>query len=114
VNMNPKNPDVTDEDIGRRTVEIRRARAVDRAIERLRKGAGSSWKQLNVRDVERLRWGLGELWGYMPHSQWDELRFSSLKIDETKEFLGLCVELAEAHTTTVVLDRMAEMLQRQR
>jgi hypothetical protein len=108
VNMNSKNPDVTDEDIGRRTVEIRRARAVDRAIERLRKGLGTSWKQLTTRDVEKLRWGLGELWGYIPHAQWDDLRFSSLRLYDAKELLELCTELAGTHTTTAVLDKMAE------
>jgi hypothetical protein len=112
--MNAKRPDVTDEDIGRRTVEIRRARAVDRAIERLRKGCGTSWRQLTTRDVERLRWGLGELWGYIPHSDWEDLRFSSLRIEDATELLDICTELAESHTTTVVLDGMAEMLQRQR
>jgi hypothetical protein len=112
--MNSKRPDVTDEDIGRRTVEIRRSRAVDRAIERLRKGVGTSWKQLTTRDVERLRWGLGELWGYIPHSDWEDIRFSMLRVEDAKELLELCAELADSHTTTIVLDRMAEMLQRER
>jgi hypothetical protein len=114
MNMNPKNPDVTDEDIGRRTVEIRRARAVDRALERLRKGVGASWKQFSTREIERVRWGLGELWGYIPHSDWEDIRFSSLKLAGTKELLELCTELADAHTTTVVLDRMAGMLRAER
>lgn len=114
MNMNAKRPEVSDEDIGRRTVEIRRARAVDRAIERLRKGAGSAWGQLTTREVERLRWGLGELWGYIPHSRWEDIKFSSLHMGDVTELLEQCAELATTHTATMVLDAMAEMLERDR
>jgi hypothetical protein len=48
------------------------------------------------------------------HSDWEDIRFSSLKLDGTKELLELCVELADAHTTTIVLDRMAAMLKTER
>jgi hypothetical protein len=105
--MNPNNRDVTDEDIGRRAVEIRRERAVERALERLRKGLGEDWRRLTVRDVERLRWALGELWEYVPHSQWDDLRFSSRNHQDVKALLEMATELSQTHTESPILDRMA-------
>jgi hypothetical protein len=111
VNMNPNNRDVTDEDIGRRAVEIRRERAVERALERLRKGVAADWRRLTVRDVERLRWALGELWGYVPHSEWDDLHFSSRNYHDVHGLLEMAAELAQTHTEGPILDRMAAALQ---
>ena len=111
MNMNPNNRDVTDEDIGRRAVEIRRERAVERALERLRKGVAEDWRRLTVRDVERLRWALGELWEYVPHSQWDDLRFSSRNYHDVQALLEMAAELTQTHTEGPILDRMASALQ---
>ncbi len=109
--MNVNNhPDVTDEDIGRRSVEIRRGKAVERALERLRKGLGPDWKKLKVSDIEKLRWALGELWGHIPHTQWEDLRFSSRKMDDVDRLLEMSTELAKTHTPGPVLDKMGESL----
>jgi hypothetical protein len=109
--MNPNNRDVTDEDIGRRAVEIRRERAVERALERLRKGVAEDWRRLTVRDVERLRWALGELWEYVPHSQWDDLHFSTRDYQDVQGLLAMATELAATHTEGPILDRMALALE---
>jgi hypothetical protein len=105
--MNPNNRDVTDEDVGRRAVEIRRERAVERALERLRKGVADDWRRLTVRDVERLRWALGELWGHVPHTQWDDLRFSSRNYDDVQLLLEMTGDLAQTHSEGPILDQMA-------
>lgn len=110
MSMNSSQPDVTDEDIGRRAVEIRRERAVERALERLRKGVGADWKRLTVRDVERLRWAFGELWGHIPHSEWDDLKFSTRDYDDVVKMLETATELSQSHAPGPLLDNMAKTL----
>ena len=79
-------------------------------IERLRKGCGPSWQQLTTRDVERLHWALGELWTYLPHSEWEDLRFTSQGQAGVTELLAIGAELARATRPPAELDRMAEQL----
>ncbi len=108
-NVNP-HPDVSDEDIGRRQVEVRRGKAVERALERLRKGLGQDWKKLKVSDIEKLRWALGELWSHIPHSQWEDLRFSSRNLEDVGQLLEMSTELAKTHKPGPILDRMGAAL----
>ena len=107
----PSHPDVTDEDIGRRTVEIRRERAIERSLELMRKHLGGQWTQLSTRDVERLHWTLGEVWGHMTRPDWEAVSFSALTIDDVKALLEVSAELSAAkHGTGRILDQMVELL----
>ena len=108
--MNVNNPDVTDEDIGRRTVEIRRARAVERAIELVRKGVGKGWAQFTTSDVEALRRGLGEAWGYMPHAEWERVSFTRLSLDDLKQIQETAALLDSGASTQGALETIAGYL----
>ena len=104
-------PDVTDEDIGRRTVEVRREKALERALELLRKRLGPQWSQLSSRDVERLHWTLGEVWGHMSRTDWEAVSFSALAFEDVQSLLALSAELSAAtYGTSHILDRMAVLL----
>jgi hypothetical protein len=104
-------PDVSDEDIGRRTVEIRREKAVERAIELLRKHLGARWSELSVRDVERLHWTLGQSWGHMSRVDWDAISFSALEFEDIEELLAVSAELSNAtYGHTRYLDRLSLVL----
>jgi hypothetical protein len=104
-------PDVSDEDIGRRTVEIRRERALERAIELIRKKLGPEWADLTTRDVERLHWALGEVWGHMARSGWDSLSFSALSIYDVRAVLDMSEQLSAAKFgTSRILERMVDVL----
>ena len=70
--MYDRRPDVTDEDLGIRAFHIKRAKAVERAIERLRHGLGPMWAELSDAEIEEIEWVLGELWTHMIRSEWDE------------------------------------------
>lgn len=86
-------PDVTDEDIGMRTFQIRKAKAVERAAERLRQGLKASWQELTTHEIEELEWVLGELWAYIARDDWEHLRFGLLSIHDLRVILGFGREL---------------------
>ena len=87
--MYDKHPDVTDEDLGIRAFQIKRAKAVERAIDRLRHGLGEQWKDLTGDEIEELEWILGELWAYAARADWDELHFGNLTMSNVVKLLTL-------------------------
>ena len=104
-------PDVTDEDIGRRTVEIRRERATERAIELIRTHISDEWPSLTTHDVEQLEFVLGELWSHMSRVHWESVTFSDMDLMDVQELLDLAAQMSNAtYGTSRYLDKMALVL----
>jgi hypothetical protein len=82
-----QNSDVSDEDLGIRAFKVKKAKAVERAIERIRHGLGASWKELNSEEIEELEWVLGELWAYVDRSDWDQLSFGRIGMGDVIKIL---------------------------
>lgn len=101
MNMFSNRPDVTDEEIGIRTFQLRKARAIERAMERLRKGLGGDYAQLSHAEIEALGWAFGELWAYVSRAEWEDLHFSKLDLADARKILGFAKEIA-AHTRNSV------------
>lgn len=99
--INNQHSDVTDEEIGMRTFQIRKARAVERAMERMRQGLRSEWSLLSLAEVEALGWVLGELWAYVARAEWEDLHFSKLKTEDLRVILGHAREIANHERNTV-------------
>jgi hypothetical protein len=87
--MYDKHPDVTDEDLGIRAFQIKKAKAVERAIQLIRHGLGASWSDLNGDEIEELEWVLGELWAYIERARWEELHFGRVTISDIIKILTL-------------------------
>jgi len=98
---NNQRPDVTDEEIGMRTFQIRKAQAVERANERLRQGLGSEWSKFTSEEIEAVGYVLGELWAYVAHADWDDLKFSTLGITDTRRILNFARELVNHKRNSV-------------
>lgn len=101
MSMNNQRPDVTDEEIGMRTFQLRKATAVERATERLRQGLGAEWGKFTGPEIDAISFVLGELWAYIAHSEWDDLRFSTLGVTDARRLLNYSRELVN-HTRNSV------------
>lgn len=101
MNMDNKRPEVNDEEIGMRTFQLRKARAVERAMERLRQGMKADWALLSHGEIEALSWIFGEVWAYEARADWEELHFSKLKYADIRQILGYAKEIAN-HTRNSV------------
>jgi hypothetical protein len=99
--MNNQRPDVTDEEIGMRTFQIRKAQAIERATERLRQGLGAEWSKFTATELEAIGYVLGELWAYVAHADWDDLKFSTLSITDTRRILNFARELVSHQRNSV-------------
>lgn len=103
---------VSDEDIGIRAFKVRQAKAVERAVERLRHGLGPVWKDLTEEEIEEVEWILGELWKYVSRSQWDAMRFGHLGMGEVARMLALGSQLRRhARPSTEILDEIRALVE---
>jgi len=94
-------PEVTDEEIGIRTFQMRKARAVERAVERIRQGLKDEWAKFTEPEIEALGFVLGELWAYIAHADWDDLRFSTLSVTDVRRLLNYSRELVNRKRNAV-------------
>ena len=87
--MYNQHPDVTDEDLGIRAFQIKRAKAVERAVQHIRHGLGANWSELTGEEVEELEWVLGELWAYVARASWDDMHFGKITLRDIIKILTL-------------------------
>ena len=109
--MSAQKPDITDEEIGMRSFRLRRDRAVERAMERIRQALGAQWASLSMDEVQALEWMLGELWSHIARTEWEEIAFSRLRFSQAVQILEVTQE-ATSHkkTTGVAIDEVYEMV----
>lgn len=104
-------PDVRDEDIGMRAFQIRKAKAVERAIERLRQGLKASWGMYTQHDLADLGWMIGELWAYEKRADWEELHFSKLTPEDVSQIIETARRLRETPQNTVeTLEQVGDII----
>ncbi len=109
--MGMNRPDVTDEDIGMRAFHIKKAKAVERAVQRLRQGLGAEWNNLTSHQIEELEWVLGELWAYAARDEWQDLHFGKLSMHDIRTILQYGRELRKHSRNAVdVLNDVAEIV----
>ncbi len=82
-------PEITDEEIGMRAFQLRKSRAVEHAMERIRQGLGTEWSSLSIKDIETLNWALGETWAHLARPAWDQIRFTSLGKEKVDRIIAI-------------------------
>lgn len=108
--MYDHHPDVTDEDIGIRAFQIKKAKAVERAIDRIRHSLGPSWSELTGEEIDELEWVLGELWAYVARAHWDELHFGKLTMRDIIKMLTLGSQLRRHARNSIEILREIEAI----
>jgi len=103
--------ELTDEELGIRAFKVKKAKAVERAIERIRHGMGSSWSELTEEEIEELEWVLGEVWSYVARADWDDLHFGRINTRDIVRMLTLSSQLRRhARNQTEILREVAVIL----
>jgi hypothetical protein len=82
-------PDVTDDERGRRIFQLHKERAVETALEKIRRSAGSGWQSLSAEDISTLTTMLGEAWVSIERSTWGQYAFSRLKKKDLEEIISI-------------------------
>ncbi len=95
--MSGLKPDITDEEIGIRSFQLRKRRAVERAMEKIRQKLSKSFSELNTQDVEVLQWVLGETWALMGQYEWDHIYFSNMDMGIALKIIEIGKEIITSH-----------------
>jgi hypothetical protein len=82
-------PDVTDDERGRRIFQLHKERAVETALEKIRRGAGSGWQELSAKDIRTLSTMLGEAWVSIERNIWGQYAFSRLTKKDLEEIISI-------------------------
>ncbi|MCE5203052.1 MAG: hypothetical protein ABFC80_06695 [Coriobacteriales bacterium] len=108
--MDPR-PDLSDEEIGMRAFQVRKEKAVERSLERLRQGLKNTWSLLSQKDIADLSWVIGELWAYEKRADWEDLHFSKLTPEDVQAIIKMGRELRDSpHNSVETLERIGDIV----
>jgi hypothetical protein len=91
---------VTDDNLGRRLFHIQKEKAVEDALEKIRRGQGSEWPTIPAADKETLNKILGELWTSIDRTRWGSYSFSKLSKEDIKALIVLGKYIKNKHAMT--------------
>ncbi len=80
---------INEEGLGQRNFQLRKERAVERAIEKMRHRLGEKWQELASEDIDVLMWALGETWAMMSYNSWDETCFSCITTNGVNKIIEI-------------------------
>ena len=108
--MYDKHPDVDDENLGIRAFQIKREKAVERAIQLIRHNLGGEWSVLTTDEIEELEWVLGELWAYVARSHWEELHFGHITVRDIIKILTLGSQMRRHARSNIEILREVDVI----
>lgn len=82
-------PDINDEEVGMRSWQLQKEKAVERAVEKIRHNLNANWKEIKKEDLDVLNWVLGEVWGFAGRAEWDNFSFSGLSLPDLLKIIGI-------------------------
>jgi hypothetical protein len=82
-------PDVTNDERGRRIFQIRKERAVETAVAKIRQHLGSDWTTFSQQDIQTLNHILGEAWVSIERSVWEQSAFTRLTRNDLENIIRI-------------------------
>jgi hypothetical protein len=79
----------TDDNLGRRLFQVQKEKAVEEALEKMRRGLSTQWNSISSTDSEILKEVLGEVWTSIDRHRWGTYRFSKVSEEDLKSLIML-------------------------
>jgi hypothetical protein len=89
-----------EDNLGRRRFLIHRDRAVEHAIERIRRSPGAEWDTLTHEERTGLKAALAEIWHYSGREHWEQYCFSTLSRHDILALIELVSGMHGRHDPT--------------
>ena len=90
-------PDSTKDNLGRRRFLLHRNKAVEDALERVRRSPGAEWESLSAGEREGLKSALTEIWDCCGRERWEQYCFSSLTRVDILALIALIDSVKQRH-----------------
>lgn len=91
---------VADDTLGRRRFQVRKEKAVEHALERIRRAKDSGWRSCSDEDYAALREVLGEVWINVDQERWDTYSFAKLTKEEIHLLITAGRDIRSGHCLT--------------
>jgi len=88
-------PEAHDEEVGRRLFQIHKEKAVEVALEKIRRKMPSEWKSFTSADIDVLKHILGEVWVCIKRSEWDSISFSKLTMEDLQAIIDIAHQVTK-------------------
>jgi len=82
-------PDVTNDERGRRIFQLHKERAVETALEKVRRNPKSEWAAFSPEDIKTLTYILGEAWVSVERRIWEQSSFIRLTRKDLEEIISI-------------------------
>jgi len=106
-------PDISDEEIGMRSFQLKKGKAVELAVEKMRYKLGDDWGELAAGEIELLEWALGDVWAFIARGEWDQIAFSELTLDDVFKIVGIAKQIiAHKKIGSVGLNEIHKMVKK--
>jgi hypothetical protein len=87
----------TDDNLGRRRFLLHRDKAVEQALERIRRAPDSQWETLSPEERAGLKGVLTEIWENCERERWQQYCFSTLTYPDILRLIALANEARAQH-----------------
>jgi hypothetical protein len=87
-------PEARDEEVGRRLFQIHKEKAVEVALEKMRRKMPSEWKSFTSTDIDVLKHILGEAWVCTTRSDWEGISFAKLTKDDLEQIIVVAKQVS--------------------
>jgi len=99
----------SDSDLGRRIFVVQKEKAVEEALDKIRRRVGDDWGLISPTDGDVLKETLGEIWTAIDRPRWSTYRFSKLTLVDIHSLVETGKEL---RTKRYMTDAMLQSLDR--
>jgi hypothetical protein len=86
-------PEAKDEEVGRRLFQIHKEKAVEVAVEKMRRKMLSEWTSFSSSDIDILKHILGEAWVCIKRTEWEGISFTKLTKNDLQEIIQIAKQV---------------------
>jgi len=86
-------PEAKDEEVGRRLFQIHKEKAVEVAVEKMRRKMLSEWTSFTSSDIDILKHILGEAWVCIKRTEWEGISFTKLTKNDLQEIIQVAKQV---------------------
>jgi hypothetical protein len=87
----------TEDNLGRRRFLLHRDKAVEHALERIRRAPDSRWETLTPEEREGLKEVLAEIWENCERRRWEQYCFSIMTKDDIRQLITIRNDVRARH-----------------
>jgi hypothetical protein len=102
--------DTTDDNLGRRLFQVQKEKAVEEALEKMRRRMGADWNSFSSTDSAILKEVLGEVWTSIDRERWSSYKFSKVSKEDLTLLIIMGKKMKSQYSPTDEKIRQLDMI----